>query len=327
MKSIPLVALFFLGPPVVIALLDAKIKEKGKMYFGSCADPNTLSDNNVQTILKANFGSVSPENSMKWDAIEPSRGSFSFGNADKLVDFAVRNGKLVRGHTLVWHAQLPSWVSNITDAATLTTVIQNHIATVVGRYKGQIYAWVDVVNEVFKEDGSFRSSVFYELLGENFIHIAFRAARDADLGAKLYINDYRLEIPSKKIDALLSFVGRLQSSGVPIDGIGAQGHFIVNQVGDVTPQLQRMADTGLDVALTELDIRIETPVTSALLTSQRSDYYTIIGACLNVTKCVGITTWGDSWVDRAMPGYGSPLLWDDNLVPKAAYDGVDTALN
>ncbi|KAH0584378.1 hypothetical protein H2248_009917 [Termitomyces sp. 'cryptogamus'] len=120
--------------------LDAHMKAKGKKYWGSCADPNTLNIANNAAILRSDFGQLTPENSMKWDATENTQGVFTFTNADTLANWAVSNGKLIRGHTLIWHSQLPSWVSSITNAATLTSVIRNHISNVAGRYAGKIYA-------------------------------------------------------------------------------------------------------------------------------------------------------------------------------------------
>jgi endo-1,4-beta-xylanase len=146
---------FFLAPLAVLAApasdidarqasvsIDALIKQRGKSYIGTCSDQNRLSTGSSAAVIKANFGQVTPENSMKWDQIHPSQNSYNWGQPDYLMNFATQNNVTVRGHTLVWHSQLAGWVNGINDKATLTQAIQSHISTIVGRYKGKIRAWV-----------------------------------------------------------------------------------------------------------------------------------------------------------------------------------------
>ncbi|KAF5342398.1 hypothetical protein D9611_001129 [Ephemerocybe angulata] len=308
------------------ASLDSSIKAKGKLYFGNIIDGNTINDASVTNLLKSEFGAVTAEYSWKWPRIQPTRGVFNFQESDLVLNWAVANKKLIRGHTFVWHQNIPEWVNAITDKATLTAVIQDHITKVAGRYKGKVYAW-DVVNEVFEDNGSFRNSVFYRVLQEDFIDIAFRAARAADPAAKLYINEYGLDAAGPKIDAFLALVGRLKSRGVPIDGLGTQSHLILGMVAGVPAQLQRLANTGLDVAITELDIRIPKPVNDAKLAQQQLEYQSVIEGCLSVSKCVGISMWGvsdrNSWIDTTIPAFSAPLLWDNTFRRKLAFTGVD----
>lgn len=297
--------------------LGAQAAQSGR-YFGTAVAAGRLGDGTYTGILDREFNSVTPENEMKWDATEPSRGSFNFGPADQIANRAAARGQRLRGHTLVWHSQLPGWVSSIRDANTLRSVMNNHITTVMNRYKGRIHSW-DVVNEAFADgpSGQLRSSVFRDVLGNGFLEQAFRTARSADPAAKLCYNDYNIENWSDaKTQGVYRLVRDFKARGVPIDCVGLQAHFGTGgPPASFQTTLSNFAALGVDVQITELDIAQASPTA----------YANTVRACMNVARCTGITVWGirdsDSW--RASE---NPLLFDRGGNKKSAYNAVLTTL-
>lgn len=191
---------------------------------------------------------------------------------------------VLRCHALVWHSQLAPWVTatNWTKDE-LKTIIHDHITNVMGHWKGRCYAW-DVVNEALNEDGTYRSSVFYDTLGEDFIKYAFQVAHETDPNAKLYYNDYNLEYPGAKVSGAARIVSMLQNAGIHIDGVGlqshltAEGHPTIDQHIDAISTFTRL---GVEVALTELDVRLTLPATPALLAKQSQGYKNV---CFNLQR-------------------------------------------
>ncbi|GGN96732.1 beta-xylanase [Actinoplanes lobatus] len=288
-------------------------------YFGTAVAAYKLSDSVYSGILNREFNSVTPENEMKWDATEPTQGTFSYTSADTIVNRAITNGQKIRGHALAWHSQQPSWAQSL-SGTTLRNAMVNHVTQVATHYKGKIDSW-DVVNEAFA-DGSTgaRRDSNLQRTGDDWIEVAFRTARAADPAAKLCYNDYNTDGVNAKSTAVYNMVVDFKARGVPIDCVGFQSHF--NSASplpsDYQSNLQRFANLGVDVQITELDIE-------GSGTAQANSYSTAVKACLAVTRCNGITVWGirdsDSW--RAS---GTPLLFDANGNPKQAYTAALTAL-
>jgi endo-1,4-beta-xylanase len=296
-------------------------------YFGAALDPDALDERPYRELAATQLTCVTPENAMKWGSVEPLRGEYDWDRADALVAFAKAHGQKVRGHTLVWHSQLPLWLINgAFSPDELRSLMVAHIAAEAGRYRGAIYAW-DVVNEPFTDDGDWRNSIWREAMGPDYVAIALKAARAADPDAKLYVNDYNVESAGPKMRALYGLVASLKRDGVPIDGVGLQSHFVAGRTpADFGAVVQKFASLGVDVAVTELDLRIRLPADDKALAAQADDYASVVRACRETPRCVGVTTWGitddRSWVPSFFSGYGAALPFDENHRPKPAVAAI-----
>jgi endo-1,4-beta-xylanase len=303
------------GPAAAGTTLGTSAAERGR-YFGTAVSANRLGDSVYTTILNREFNSVTAENEMKWDATEPSRGSFTYSAGDRIVNHARQRGMSVRGHTLVWHAQQPGWAQGLEGSA-LRSAMTHHITQVAGHYRGQIHSW-DVVNEAFADgtSGARRDSNL-QRTGNDWIEVAFRTARAADPNAKLCYNDYNTDGINAKSTAIYNMVRDFRARGVPIDCVGFQSHLSNSVPSDYQANLQRFADLGVDVQITELDISGS---------NQANVYATVTRACLAVARCTGITVWGIRDSDSWRTGQ-NPLLFDSAGNPKLAYYAVLNALN
>ncbi|KAI0455249.1 carbohydrate-binding module family 1 protein [Xylaria acuta] len=236
----------------------------------------------------------------------------------------------------VWTSYLtPCTVSSGSwTVATLTSVVNTHISNEVGHYKGKCYAW-DVVNEALNEDGTYRTNVFYNVLGDSYFALAFKAAAAADPAAKLYYNDYNIEGTGSKQAGAVKIISLVKGAGARIDGVGMQAHLIVGGAPSQSSLQSAMASyvaAGVtEVAYTELDIRFSSlPSTASGLQQQATDYATVTRACLAEKACVGITIWDYtdkySWIPNTFPGQGDALLYDANLSKKPAWTAVSSVL-
>lgn len=297
--------------------LGAAAAQSGR-YFGTAIASGKLGDSAYTSIADREFTMVTAENEMKIDATEPQRGQFDFSAADRVYNWAVQNGKQVRGHTLAWHSQQPGWMQSLSGGALRQAMI-DHINGVMGHYKGKIVQW-DVVNEAFADGSSgARRDSNLQRTGNDWIEVAFRTARATDPSAKLCYNDYNVENWTwAKTQAMYAMVRDFKQRGVPIDCVGFQAHFNSGSPYDSNfrTTLQNFAALGVDVAITELDIQ----------GAPASTYANVTNDCLAVERCLGITVWGvrdsDSWRSEQ-----TPLLFNNDGSKKPAYTAVLSALN
>ncbi len=216
-------------------------------------------DTNGVNIVKKHFNAIVAENCMKCQTIHPQEDRYNFRQADEFVKFGEDNGLTVTGHCLIWHSQLAPWFcvdkdGNNVSPEVLKQRMKDHIMTVVGRYKGRIKGW-DVVNEAIMENGSYRNSKFYQILGEEFIPLAFQYAHEADPDAELYYNDYNMHFKGKR-DAVVKLVNDMKARGIRVDAIGMQGHVGMNypDLSEFEKSIEAFASTGAKVMITEWDM-------------------------------------------------------------------------
>ncbi len=313
------------------------------LRIGSAIIPFDLDTPAYAQVAGDQFSVVTPGNEMKWQVVEPTQGTYDWSGGDRLVAFAQQHDQLVRGHTLLWHNQLPTWLTDgVTNGtinnAQLLALLHKHITDEVTHFKGKIWQW-DVANEFFTDSdpSTINPNDFWiSHLGTGVIADAFRWAHQADPKALLFYNDYNIageDGNNAKSDAVYAFVQQLIAQGVPINGVGDQGH-LDTQYGfsgaRMEQDLARYAGLGLKVAITEADVRTfvnnatdQVPTDQLSTFAQPFEFSEMLQACLAVRACISFTAWGfgdsDSWVPGFFIGEGYATLYDVNLNPKQAY--------
>jgi endo-1,4-beta-xylanase len=308
----------------------------------------------ADNVIKQQFNAVTPENIMKAEIIQPGWNTYNFELADKLVAYAAKNNIKINAHNLIWHSQLPVFMTHMQSADSVKQYFVNHITTVASRYDGKVYSW-DVVNEALNEDGSLRKSIFLDKLGDDYIVEAFRLAQKASPHSKLYYNDYNIEQPAKRAGAI-ALIKKIQAAGVRIDGVGIQGHWRANNVPmkEIEESIKEFAALGIEVMFTELDLGVlpnpwdnatadvsktangdatMNPYANGLPDSveqiQAKAYADLFQLFLKYKNNVSrVTFWGvndgqswlNDWPIRGRTNY--PLLFDRNFKPKPAFYSV-----
>jgi len=327
---------------------DKGLKDYYKDYFtmGVAVSPQGLKRPEEAQLIIKEFGGMTPENAMKMGPIHPRENEYYWKDADSIMAFAERNNLKVRGHNLLWHAQTPRWLfidstHNPPDTVSkelLLKRLKEHITTVVSRYKGKIYAW-DVVNEAISDNPNeyFRNSVWYRICGEDFMAKAFEYAHEADPNALLFYNDYNETNPVKR-EKIIRMVKGLQAKGIPINGVGLQAHWSMQDItsGKVDSTLSDFAKLGLKIQITELDLKVQpsgnnrdttrgyTPAREQMQTEKYTMIFDMFRKYRNVISAVTFWNVSDrgSWLDGRNGGKAYPLLFDTTYQRKKAYWGV-----
>jgi endo-1,4-beta-xylanase len=327
-------------PPVTVDTIPLRHYAEARGRYVGAATGSVLtmpgdSGARLRAIVAREFNMLWTGRFMKFDHLRPSRSTYNFTDADSIVAFGQRNGMVVRGHTLVWHQQVPSWVtSGNYPADTIKAILKDHIDRVMAHFKGKLAAW-DVVNEAIADDATVRSTWWLSSIGPDYIEQAFRWARAADPDVPLYYNDYNIETINAKSDAVYALLSGLKARSVPIDGIGFQFHYQAQSAptaDQIVANFARFAALGLKIQITEADMHVR--VLSGLgstvdLLVQASAYRELTNACLRTPSCNAIEIEGiydgQAWVPDPI-NWGAPVLFDIFMRPKPAYHAVQAAL-
>ena len=361
--AIPLFFLIFVGCKSAdkVSKLSLKNALKGKFLIGVAINERQALgfDTAAIKIVKQHFNSVVAENCMKSEVIEPLEGKFDFTKSDQFVKFGKQNKMFIIGHTLIWHSQVPAWFfvdQNGKDVSreVLIERMRKHITTVVGRYKGQVNGW-DVVNEALEDDGSWRQSKFYRIIGEDYVKLAFQFAHEADPKAELYYNDYSMAHLGRR-NAVVKMIKKLREQGIKVDGIGMQGHLTMSfpTIESEEKSIIAFGNLGVKVMITEMDLTVipfpnqnvgadvsmnyeykkemnpypdSLPDSVATLWNNRmADFFRLFlkhhDKISRVTIC-GVSdaqTWRNNWPIPGRKDY--PLLFDRNYQPKPIVETI-----
>lgn len=275
------------------------------------------------------------ENAMKCANIHPKQNFWNWNDVDKIVEFGQENKITVKFHTLFWHNQNASFINRMETKEEATAMMEDYIKTIMERYKGKI-AYYDVVNEMFEEDGSFRNTIWYKLMGEDYIAHALKTARAADPDAKLYLNEYNNEnIGNAKADAMFNLVKKFVDEGIPIDGVGMQLHLATDLPFDkeaIRANVKRYADIGIDVSFSEVDVRMpDRKANDENEIKKQTEIYTaLVDIAKTEPNVKTFIVWGlsdkDTWVPGTFPGYGSPCIYDKAMNKKPLYQAIKDTL-
>ncbi|HVO99044.1 MAG TPA: endo-1,4-beta-xylanase [Bryobacteraceae bacterium] len=325
------------------------------LLMGAAADGSDESsdplarDASYASTLATQYNMLEAENAMKWASIHPQQNTYNFAPGDELLAFAQAHNMVTRGHNLCWWSYNPTWIVNYATTATpaqMSTQLQNHITTVVTHYRGKVFAW-DVVNEAISDSqtGSgtvLKDSIWYNQpgigpAGTGYVEQVFRWAHAADPNALLFYNEYNIEAPGAKFNAMMVMLKDFVSRGVPIHGVGIQMHITTSgypSSAGLAQNIQQITALGLQVHITEMDVRV--PVDSggnasaSDLQAQAATYQRILTVCLQNPGCTAFQTWGftdkHSWIPSSYPGYGAALPFDANYQAKPAVASIINAM-